>query len=43
MKARLSELGAEVLAGSRADFVRLTAEDAEKWTKVIRAANIRAE
>jgi tripartite-type tricarboxylate transporter receptor subunit TctC len=43
MKTRLSELGAEVLAGSRADFVRLTAEDAEKWTKVIRAANIRAE
>src|SRR5580704_14763536 len=30
MKTRLSELGAEVLAGSRADFVRLTAEDAEK-------------
>jgi tripartite-type tricarboxylate transporter receptor subunit TctC len=43
MKTRLSELGAEVLAGSRADFVRLTAEDAEKWTKVIRAPNIRAE
>jgi tripartite-type tricarboxylate transporter receptor subunit TctC len=43
MKARLADLGSEVLAGSRADFVKLIADDTEKWGKVIRAANIRAE
>jgi tripartite-type tricarboxylate transporter receptor subunit TctC len=43
MKARLSDLGAEVLAGSPADFGGLIAEDTEKWRKVIRAANIKAD
>jgi hypothetical protein len=32
-----------VLAGSPADFGKLIAEETEKWGKVIRAANIRAE
>ena len=43
MKARLTDLGAEVLAGSPADFGKLIAEDTEKWRKVIRAANIQPE
>jgi tripartite-type tricarboxylate transporter receptor subunit TctC len=43
MKARLTDLGAEVLAGSPADFGRLIAKDTEKWRKVIRAANIKVD
>jgi tripartite-type tricarboxylate transporter receptor subunit TctC len=43
MKARLIDLGATVLAGSPADICRLIADDTEKWAKVIRAANIKAE
>jgi hypothetical protein len=43
MKARLVDLGGTVLAGSPADFGKLIAEEAEKWGKVIRAANIKPE
>jgi tripartite-type tricarboxylate transporter receptor subunit TctC len=43
MKARLADLGGTVLAGSPADFGKLIADDTEKWGKVIRAANIKAE
>jgi tripartite-type tricarboxylate transporter receptor subunit TctC len=43
MKARLSDLGGTVLPGSPADFGKLIAEETEKWAKVIRAANIKAE
>jgi tripartite-type tricarboxylate transporter receptor subunit TctC len=43
MKARLTDLGAEVLAGSPADFGGLIAKDTEKWGKVIRAANIKVD
>jgi hypothetical protein len=32
-----------VVAGSPADFGKLLAEETEKWAKVIRAANIKAE
>src|SRR5205809_52019 len=35
--------GATLLAGSPADFGKLIADDTEKWGKVIRAANIKAE
>jgi tripartite-type tricarboxylate transporter receptor subunit TctC len=42
-KARLAELGSEALIGSPADFGKLIADETEKWGKVIRAANIRAE
>jgi hypothetical protein len=31
------------LSGSPADFGRLFADETEKWGKVIRAANIKAE
>jgi len=41
--ARLSELGAAVLAGSSADFGRLIAAETEKWGRVVRAANIKPE
>jgi tripartite-type tricarboxylate transporter receptor subunit TctC len=41
-KARIADLGGEVLAGSPADFGRLMAADAEKWGNVIRTANIKA-
>ena len=43
VKARLADLGGTVLPGSSADFGKLVAEDTEKWAKVIRAANIKAE
>jgi len=38
MKARLADLG-----GSPADFGKLIAKEIEKWAKVVRAANIKAE
>jgi tripartite-type tricarboxylate transporter receptor subunit TctC len=43
MKARLADLGGDVLALSPAGFGRLIADETEKWAKVIRAANIKAE
>jgi tripartite-type tricarboxylate transporter receptor subunit TctC len=43
IKRRLNDLGAEALAGSSADFGTLIAHEAEKWGKVIRAANIKPE
>jgi tripartite-type tricarboxylate transporter receptor subunit TctC len=43
IKARLAELGAMVLAGSPADFVKLIAEDTEKWAKVVKSAGIKPE
>jgi tripartite-type tricarboxylate transporter receptor subunit TctC len=43
MKARLAEQGGAALVGSPAEFGKLIADDTEKWAKVIRAANIKAE
>jgi tripartite-type tricarboxylate transporter receptor subunit TctC len=43
MQARLADLGGTSLALSTADFGKLIADDTEKWGKVIRAANIKAE
>jgi tripartite-type tricarboxylate transporter receptor subunit TctC len=43
MKARLADLGGTVVTGSPADFGKLIADETEKWAKVIRAANIKAE
>ena len=43
MKARFAELGNAVIPGSPADFGKLIAEETEKWGKVIRAVNIKAE
>jgi tripartite-type tricarboxylate transporter receptor subunit TctC len=41
LKARLADLGGDVLALSPADFGKLIADETEKWGKVIRSANIR--
>ena len=43
MKARLADLGGDVLTLSPADFGKLIAEDTEKWRRVIRAANIKPQ
>ena len=43
MKARFADLGGTVLPGSPADFGKLLVDDTEKWGKVIRTANIKAE
>jgi tripartite-type tricarboxylate transporter receptor subunit TctC len=43
LRARLIELGGAVTPGSPADYGRLIANETEKWGKVIRAANIKAE
>jgi tripartite-type tricarboxylate transporter receptor subunit TctC len=43
IKARIAESGGNALAGSPADFGKLIADETEKWGKVIRAANIKAE
>jgi tripartite-type tricarboxylate transporter receptor subunit TctC len=43
MKARLADLGSTALGGPPSEFSRLIGDETEKWAKVIRAANIRAE
>jgi tripartite-type tricarboxylate transporter receptor subunit TctC len=43
IKARLADLGATAFAGSPSDFGKHIAEETEKWAKVIREANIKAE
>jgi tripartite-type tricarboxylate transporter receptor subunit TctC len=43
IKARLADLGAAPLAGSPADFGSFIAAEAEKWSKVIRTANIKVD
>jgi tripartite-type tricarboxylate transporter receptor subunit TctC len=43
LKARFAELGGTPLPMTPAAFGRLAADETEKWTKVIRAANIRPE
>jgi tripartite-type tricarboxylate transporter receptor subunit TctC len=43
VKARIVELGYLVFKSSQPEFTSFIAESVEKWAKVIRAANIRAE
>ncbi len=43
IKARLADFGGTPLVGSPADFGKLIADETEKWGKVIRAANIKAD
>jgi tripartite-type tricarboxylate transporter receptor subunit TctC len=43
IKGRLADLGSTPFPGSPADFGRHIADETEKWAKVIRAANIKAE
>ena len=42
-KARLANLGGDALALSPADFSKLIADETEKWGKLIRTLNIKAE
>ena len=43
IKVRMAESGGTVLPGSPADFGKLIAEETEKWSKVVREANIKPE
>jgi tripartite-type tricarboxylate transporter receptor subunit TctC len=43
MKARLADIGGEVLVGSPAEFGRLIAAETEKWGKVVKFAGIKPE
>jgi tripartite-type tricarboxylate transporter receptor subunit TctC len=43
LQARLAALGGMLLAGSPDDFGRLLADETDKWAKLIRTANIKAE
>ena len=43
MKARLADLGGDVLALSPGDFSKLIVEETEKWGNVVRALNIKAD
>jgi len=43
MKLRFAELGGTPVPGSSTDFGKLIAEETEKWAKVIKYANIKAE
>ena len=43
MKSRIADLGGTVLPGSPAAFQKFIADETDKWAKVIRAANIKAE
>ena len=43
LKAKLSDLGGTVLGGPPTDFGMLLAEETEKWAKVVKFANVKAE
>ena len=43
IKARITDLGGTVLAGSPADFGKFIADETEKWAKVIKFAGIKAD
>jgi tripartite-type tricarboxylate transporter receptor subunit TctC len=43
IKARFVDLGATVFPGSPGEFGKFIADETEKWGKVVRAANIRAD
>ena len=43
LKARFAELGAAVFVGSPPDFGKHIAAETEKWGKVVRSANLRAD
>jgi tripartite-type tricarboxylate transporter receptor subunit TctC len=43
LKKRIADLGSVAFPGSSADFGKLVADETEKWGRVIRGANIKAE
>jgi hypothetical protein len=42
-KARLADLGVEPMPMTPAEFAKFIADETEKWARVIRTANIKAE
>jgi len=43
MRKRLDDLGCGVFSGSPADFGKFIADETDKWAKVNKFANIKAE
>jgi hypothetical protein len=43
MKARLTDLGGTVVAGSPADFGKLIFDETEKWAKVVKFSGAKPE
>jgi tripartite-type tricarboxylate transporter receptor subunit TctC len=43
MKAQLSDLGGTPFSGSPGDFGKFVADETERWGKVVRAANLKAD
>jgi tripartite-type tricarboxylate transporter receptor subunit TctC len=43
LKSRLADLGGVLLGGSPADFGKLIADETAKWSKVVRATNMKAQ
>ncbi|HUC48519.1 MAG TPA: tripartite tricarboxylate transporter substrate binding protein [Xanthobacteraceae bacterium] len=43
LKAKLSNLGGQLFVSSPAEFGKFIAEETEKWGKVVKAANVKAE
>jgi tripartite-type tricarboxylate transporter receptor subunit TctC len=43
IRTRLTDLGGMVLGGSPADLRRLTAEETEKWSKVIKVSSAKLD
>jgi len=43
IKTRLADLGGTVFASSPAEFGKFIADEAEKWGKVVRFANIKSD
>lgn len=43
LKARLADLGGQLFVGSPADFGKFIADETQKWGKVVKAANVKAE
>ena len=43
LKARLTDMGIGVLAGSPADFGKLLVDETEKWGRVVKFADIKPE
>jgi tripartite-type tricarboxylate transporter receptor subunit TctC len=43
LKARLADLGSTVFVGSPSDFANHISTETEKWAKVVRTANLRAD